>query len=118
MAYEITGKVKILQEAETFASGFTKRCVVVTVEDGKYPQDINLEFVQDSVSKLDSVNEGDTVTVTFDIRGKEYNGRYFNNLVGWKISVDSAGQAPTSSPAEPAPLDNDPANIEDDDLPF
>jgi single-strand DNA-binding protein len=21
----------------------------------------------------------------FDIRGREYNGRYFNNLVGWKV---------------------------------
>jgi hypothetical protein len=91
MAYDITGKVKVIQEAQTFASGFTKRELVVTVEDGKYPQDINIEFMKDQVALLDSVNEGDIVTVAFNLRGREYNGRYFNNLAGWKINVDSAG---------------------------
>ena len=42
MAYELTGKIKLLQEAKTFDSGFTKREMVVVVEDGKYPQEINL----------------------------------------------------------------------------
>ena len=50
MAYELTGKVKLLQDTQTFGSGFQKREIVVTVEDGKYPQDINLEFLQDKMS--------------------------------------------------------------------
>ena len=100
MAYDITGKVKVIQEAETFASGFSKRCIVIEVEDGKYPQDISIEFVKDSIAKLDAVNDGDLVTITFDIRGREYNGRYFNNLVGWKINVD--GQAESDRPELPA----------------
>ncbi len=44
MAYELTGKIKLIQEPKTFDSGFSKREMVVTVEDGKYPQDINLAF--------------------------------------------------------------------------
>ncbi len=28
------------------------------------------------------------MAATFDIRGREYNGRYFNNLQGWKIETE------------------------------
>lgn len=89
MAYELTGKIKIIQEEQTFASGFSKREMVVTVEDGNYPQDINLEFVKDKAKVLDDLQPGQEVTVTFDIRGREYNGRYFNNLQGWKVSSET-----------------------------
>ena len=49
MAYDLTGTVKLIQDEQTFASGFKKREMVVTVEDGKYPQEINLEFVQEKM---------------------------------------------------------------------
>ena len=61
MAYDLTGKIKIIQEPKTFDSGFTKREMVVIVEDGKYPQEINIEFVQEKVSLLDSLQTGQTV---------------------------------------------------------
>ncbi len=112
MAYELTGKIKLIQDEQTFNSGFRKREVVVTVEDGKYPQEISLEFVQDKADLLSNFAPGQGVTISFDIRGREYNGRYFNNLNGWKIvSADgSAGQAP--------PDDNTPPPYEDEDIPF
>lgn len=90
MSYELHGKIKTIMEPKTFGSGFTIREFVVTVEDGKYPQDIVLQFVQDKVSLLDTIDEGQDVTVHFDIRGKEYNGRYFNNLQAWKIESESS----------------------------
>jgi hypothetical protein len=117
MAYELTGKVKLVQDAQTFGSGFTKREVVVTVEKGKYPQEICLEFVQDKISLLDKVTPGQEVTITFDIRGREYNGRYYVNLSGWKIE---AGDRPVDSDAPP-PADEDvPADFDEieDDIPF
>lgn len=116
MAYELTGKVKLIQESKTFGSGFTKREMVVTVEDGKYPQEISLEFVQDKVALLDKLQVGQEVTVTFDIRGREYNGRYFNNLQGWKIVTREDGD-PTAAweQSPPVPSDND---FGDDDIPF
>lgn len=103
MAYDLTGKVKLILEPQTFVSGFTKREIVVTVEDGKFPQDISLEFLQDKVSLLDSVSEGQGITVFFDIRGREYNGRYFNNLVGWKIEGAGDAAAPDLKKAAPVP---------------
>ena len=113
MAYDLTGKVKLVQDAQTFASGFTKREMVVTVEDGKYPQDISVEFLADKVGLLDSLTIGQEITVSFDIRGREYNGRYFNNLVGWKLEA-GAGSAPSSN-GMPAPTDADiPSDLDDD----
>lgn len=124
MAYDLTGKVKLIQDAQTFGSGFTKREMVVVVEDGKYPQEINLEFVQDKVSLLDTVQVGQEVTVTFDIRGREYNGRYFNNLQGWKIQAGEGGAAAPAAAAageKPPVSDKDvPADFDEyeDDIPF
>jgi len=116
MAYDLTGKIKLIQQAKTFDSGFTKREMVVIVEDGKYPQEINVEFVQDKISLLDSLQVGQEVTVTFDIRGREYNGRYFNNLQGWKIVT--LGDEPAISQEDQSPHYPTPSDFEDDDIPF
>ncbi|MEP4146189.1 MAG: DUF3127 domain-containing protein [Halioglobus sp.] len=116
MAYDLTGKIKLIQEAKTFDSGFTKREMVVVVEDGKYPQEINLEFVQDKVALLEALQPGQEVTVTFDIRGREYNGRYFNNLQGWKI--ETAENAPAAIADEQSPPFPSPSDFGDDDIPF
>jgi hypothetical protein len=116
MAYDLTGKLKVIQDAQTFASGFTKREFVVTVEDGKWPQDICLECVQDKVSLLDNLQIGQEITASFDIRGREYNGRYFNNLQAWKIVAGAAAdddKPPVSDADVPADFDE-----YEDDIPF
>ena len=122
MSYDITGRVKLLQEPQTFGSGFTKREVVIVVEDGKYPQEINIEFVQDKVGLLDDVRAGDEVTITFDIRGREYNGRYFNSLSGWKLENGSKRGGGNSAPAASAPssggADDDEYEDDESDIPF
>jgi single-strand DNA-binding protein len=106
MAYDLTGKIKVIQAAQTFgAKGFTKRAFVVTVADGKYPQDIALECVQDKVNLLDGLNVGQTVTVSFDIRGREYNGRYFNNLQALRISAGEGIKTATDDEHPPIPAD-------------
>ena len=116
MAYDLTGKIKVILDPKTFGSGFTVREFVVTVEDGKYPQDICLQFVQDKVSLLDSVQTGQEVTVSFDIRGRESNGRYFNNLQAWRIQPTEASnndRPPVSDSDVPADFDE-----YEDDIPF
>ena len=115
MAYDLTGQIKLIQEAQTFESGFTKREMVVIVDEGRYPQEINLEFVQDKIALLDSLTVGQEVTVTFDIRGREYNGRYFNNLQGWKVVAAGEGSMPP--PEDQSQSYPDPSDF-DDDIPF
>ena len=127
MSYDLTGKVKLVQDAKTISDRFTVREFVVTVEDGNYPQDIALQFVNDKVSLLDNIQAGQEVTVSFDIRGREYNGRYFNNLNAWKLQtgeVAAPAPAPATTPAaaeKPPATDKDvPADFDEyeDNIPF
>lgn len=89
--FEIEGKVHLINDIQTFNSGFTKREFVVEVEDGKFPQQIKFEAVKDKTSLTDGLSVGDPVKVYFDIRGNEYNGRYFVNLNAWKLEKAGAG---------------------------
>ena len=99
--YEITGTIKQIGEVQEFASGFTKRQFVVTDDDPKYPQDIPLEFVKDGCARLDSFKASDRVTVAFNLRGNEHNGRHYLTLAAWKIERDG-GSAPSPQPTAAA----------------
>ena len=119
MAYEFTGTVKIMKPKQTFSSGFEKREIVVTSEEERYPQDVVFEFVRDRMSLLDSVKEGDRVTVTFDIRSnesKQQPGRYFISLNAWKLAKPSAAGDAGAPPPEPVPVA--PVDVDVGDMPF
>ena len=129
-SFEIEGKLKIIEDVQSFASGFTKREFVIEVEDGKYPQLIKFECLKEKTSLTDGYSVDDAVKVTFDIRGREYNGKYFVNLNAWKLenagagsSGDSGGGGTQSYGDEDAPSGaSDPpddwAEEEEDDIPF
>lgn len=122
--YEFIGTVKKVGDVQTFPSGFSKRELVVTSEEERYPQDVCFEFLKEKGDLLDTVNEADRVKVTFDIGGREYNGRYFNSLKGWRLEkVDGAGgAAPSAQMADavpPAPtMPQEIADVDEDNLPF
>ncbi|OUW18216.1 MAG: hypothetical protein CBD18_03210 [Opitutales bacterium TMED158] len=82
--YEMEGKVKVIEDTQTFGSGFQKREFVVTSEE-KYPQDIKFECTKEKIELLEKVRTGDQVKVSFNIRGNEYKGRYYVNLQAWRI---------------------------------
>ncbi|MGJ8655882.1 MAG: DUF3127 domain-containing protein [Akkermansiaceae bacterium] len=102
--YEAQGTIKIINDTQSFSSGFTKREFVITTGDSKWPQDIKFEIVKDKCSLLDQFAVGQTVNVSFDIRGNEYNGKYYVNLNCWKIQAGSGGGA------QPAPANNTSSN--------
>jgi hypothetical protein len=84
MSLQLTGTIKVIFQTETYPSGFTKREFVVTTKE-QYPQDIKIELVKDKTAILDSLREGQEVTVHFNVRGNEYQGKYFVSLQGWKV---------------------------------
>lgn len=98
--YETSGKLKWIGSTQSFPSGFTKREFVVTTAADKYPQDLKFEVVKDKCPLLDPFELGQDVEVNFDIRGNEYNGKYFVNLACWKIQ---AAGAPAASSRRTAP---------------
>jgi single-strand DNA-binding protein len=123
-SYDLTGKVKLIMDLQTFDSGFTKREFVVTTEE-EYPQDVKFECIKDKCSLLDSYSVGQTVKVSFNLRGNEYKERYFVNLQAWRMEAADADMPEPSGDAASAtsdrpPLDTyqEPAENLDDVLPF
>ena len=119
---EIQGKIKILNETQTFgANGFRKREVVITTDE-QYPQSLLVEFIQDKCDLLNNYTVGQEVKISINLRGKEWINpagvvKYFNSIQGWRIeSLNSNKPNVTDLPEIP------PASIIDDeddgDLPF
>ncbi|MEM9024638.1 MAG: DUF3127 domain-containing protein [Bacteroidota bacterium] len=70
----MSGKIKLINDLQTFDSGFTKREFVVTTQE-QYPQDIKMELVKEKCDLIAPYQVGQDITVHFDIRGNEYNAR-------------------------------------------
>ena len=116
MELKVNGKLKILFDTQTWDSGFSKREFVITSQE-QYPQDIKFECIKDKISMLDGLSPGDDIEVSFNIRGNEYNGKFYVNLQAWRIGKNEhVNEAPDSAPVdtELEPLGED----ETDDLPF
>lgn len=118
MAYTASGKVHKIFDTQTFPSGFSKREMVIETED-RYPQLVKFDFLKEKGDLLDEVKEGQEVTVHFDVGGREYNGRYYVDLKGWKIDPAGATPAAGSDDEPPVPEDTtDYSQVDDDDVPF
>jgi single-stranded DNA-binding protein len=112
---ELNGKIKLISSTQTFDSGFSKREFVITTAE-QYPQDIKLEVIKDKCSLLDKYSVGNEVKVSFNVRGNEFNEKYYVNLQAWKIEPMSGA---SESQPQPASASNDPIIPQaDDDLPF
>ena len=97
-SYEVTGTLRVIGGIQTFPSGFTKREIIIET-DGKYPQLIKLELFKDQTELTNGLKPEDPVTAGFNLRGNEHNGKYYTNLVAWRISKDQApGQQVPSQP--------------------
>ena len=117
--FEITGTVKKIFDEQTFGSGFNKREFVLTIESGRFPQDIKFECVKDKVALVAALKPGEKAKVFFDLRGREWKESYFVNLNAWKI--ESLGDTTTAPAAteDGAPLPEPPGEtVQDDDVPF
>jgi len=119
---EVVGKIKVIGTANQVSDKFTKRDVVITTDE-QYPQDIQIQFVQEKCEILDKYTVGQEVTIGINLRGREWNNAkgetvYFNTIQGWNIKeTDNSKQVPqaNSQTFAPAPA----LAIEDDsDLPF
>lgn len=121
---EVTGKIKLINETQTFgASGFRKRELVLTTNE-QYPQMLMIEFVQDKCDILNSYQVGQDVKISINLRGREWINpegvaKYFNSIQGWRIE-NLQQEAPQNT--ELPPLEElqatDLTDGEPDDLPF
>ena len=134
MALELEGTIrqKMGVQSGTSARGpWAKQEFVLDFPDGNFTsQACFTAWGQDKVQELEKYQVGDAVKVAFNLKSREYNGRWYNDLQIWRIAPAGETQpaAPAyAQPAAPAPagnqapaptLDDMPADTSDDDMPF
>ena len=122
---EIKGKiihVLPLQEGVSRAGNPWKKQEYVLETGDQYPRKICFDFFGDKVDQFPAAI-GDEVILNFDIDSREYNGRWYTGVHGWKLEKVMADNTPSpmsdippmpSNEAAPFP----PAAESTDDLPF
>ena len=108
---DIHGSIKLIQDTITGTSKtgneWKKRTFVITTNE-KYPQDLAIDLLGENITLIDKYQVGNPVSVSINLRGNEYKGKYYTSIVGWRI-------------ANYMPIGNDqqiPARQETVDLPF
>lgn len=71
--------------------------VLETLEN--YPKKVHFDFFGERADQF-PLNLGDFITLSFDIESREYNGRWFTSIRGWKAEKGDAAMA--SAPTAPA----------------
>ena len=143
---EIEGKISLklpVQSGQSARGLWERQDFVLEYQDGTFPTSVCFTaWGSDKVKDLGQFQVGDAVKVAFNVRGREYNGKWYNDLRVWRITpagsaagtaADNAARGPehvegpaaysaASAPAPAAPmpgLDDIPAaEPDDDDLPF
>ncbi len=128
MSFEIVGKLHKKFDTENKTATFQAREFVIEIGSGNYPQMIKFQLTQDRCGLIDPFEEGKDIKVFFDLRGREWNGKYFTNLNAWRLEAsEEAGAVPVqqsnpdmSSDSSFPTADDEPATSPefDDDLPF
>ncbi len=121
MSYEVEGKLHKKFDTEQKSGTFQTREFVVIVEQGQFPQYVKFQLVQDRCEIIDNVNEGSDIKVYFDLRGREWQGKYFTNLQAWRVESAGGETKPRATAgdfpaAPPSPTGGDGSSY--DDLPF
>ena len=119
---EITGRIifDLPEQNGTSKAGnaWRKKEYVLETED-TYPKKVHFDFFGDRVEQF-PLEVGQRIKLSFDIESREYNGRWYTSIRGWK--AETAGQQPMQQPMAQGP-DFPPAPIapdggSDSDLPF
>ncbi len=128
MSFEVNGTLHKKFETENKTGSFQAREFVIEIQSGNYPQMVKFQLVQDKCALLDKFEEGDQLKVYFDLRGREWSGKYFTNLNAWRVEKMNAEEtvnsvAPNPMPAQTAPFpaaNDEPTTTPgfEDDLPF
>ena len=135
MALEIEGTIaqKLpVQSGNSNRGPWAKQEFILEYPDGNFTAKACFTaWGSDKVQDLGKYQVGDKVKVSFNLKSREYNGRWYNDLQIWKLAPAGAAQSAAPAPAQPAPqapaypqapapsLEDMPADSEgEEDLPF
>ena len=106
MALELEGTLrqKLGVQSGTSARGqWAKQEFILEYPDGNFTaQACFTAWGQDKVQELDKYQVGDRIRVSFNLKSREYNGRWYNDLQIWRIAPAGTTQQPAAAPVQPA----------------
>ena len=132
---DLTGRIIAVMAAQSGVSARTgnpwmSQEYVIEVP-GQYPRKCVFRLFGEDRIKQFNIQQGEDLTIQFDIDAHEYNGRWFNEIRAYNVirgqvapqPVPGTGTAspfpPASGPAAPFPPAQEPASEGSaDDLPF
>lgn len=91
MSNQLTGKLIVKNDTQVVSEKFSKREFVIETQD-TYPQSIMFQLTQDKCALLDNAKVGDTLTVSYNLRGRGWTNpqgetKYFNTIEAWRIEL-------------------------------
>jgi hypothetical protein len=123
--YEAAGEIRAIMDTQQVTDSFRKREFALEIEDGRYPQTVKFQLVQDKTELLDDFEVGQQVRVHFNLRGREYTRKsdgatdYWTNLECWRIEqADGAGDRADQAPSRADEPARDSFGSGSDDIPF
>ena len=121
---ELKGKVINVQPVQTGEgrNGQWKKqdYIIEYDQNSQYPRRMMFNLWGEKIDQY-HIQEGQLITVSFDIECREYNGRWYNDIRAWKVEADD-GSVPVetafvqASQASMSPIL--PPTDETSDLPF
>jgi glucan biosynthesis protein len=86
---QITGRIieiSPMQSGTTQAGKEWQKQDVQIEEEGQYPNSLLINFFGEKVKEIAALSVGELVTIEVNTSVKEYSGRKFNNINGWKVT--------------------------------
>jgi hypothetical protein len=80
-----TGAIINKLPAKQVSEKFRVQEFILKVGDDKYPQEVKFQLVNDNIDLLDFIQVNEQVEVTFELRGREYNGTHYVSLNALKV---------------------------------
>ncbi len=121
---EVKGKI-IISLPETSGTSkagnpWKKKEYVLETQE-TYPKKVHFNFFGDRVDQY-PLSVGDVITLSFDINSREFNGRWYTDISGWKAEKEGNGTVvagqPANIPAVPPTPESFSVGDSTDDLPF
>ena len=120
--YQAEGTLRAILDTDQVSDSFRKREFALEIEDGKFPQTVKFQAVQDRTEMLDAFSVGQQVRVHFDLRGREYT-RKRDGVTDWWVNLDCWRMEPleegaAASAPEVSHSDTVSGGEFDDEIPF
>lgn len=95
---EFIGTLAQITPAQNVGTSGAQKKFIIVHEDGAYPKDVAFELYGKNLGLADNIAIGSKVRVCFDIKSREWQGRWFSDISAFKVELVPAQVVNASAP--------------------